>query len=57
LQVQDEWTTLKLCTSAIKVEEEERKGSEILVAHIYSLNEGNNEQVTTYPNIQEVLEE
>jgi hypothetical protein len=49
--VQDERTTLNLCTGAINMEKEERKGSEILVAHIFSLIEGHREQVTTHPDI------
>jgi hypothetical protein len=53
--VQDETAEVKLCESAIDVRREKLKGSEIVVAHIFSVEETDKKTSHIHPELQKVL--
>jgi hypothetical protein len=48
---------VKLCTGTVDIEKKEKKGIEIIVAHIFSLNEYNKGQVNIHLKIQGMLKD
>jgi hypothetical protein len=55
LQVQEEVVEVKFCERVIDIRKEKKKGSEIVVAHLFSLGEEEKAQKQIHPELQDIL--